>query len=169
MEGGVEREELRRRELGGVHGVEQALCGRQVGGRRRVGEVARDGRLEDEPGAHDVGDGEAACSHLQAHERAHAAAGGRDDDGAGARARAGLRADEAEHLEHAQRFAHARAADAQLGGEGPLAGETVAGGQPSVEEVGLDVLEHGLPGAGRIGCRSGAGCHVRSSRRADVV
>src|ERR671913_187723 len=65
--------------------AQSALGPREVGTRLGLGQVGGDGRLEDQPRAHDVGDGEAASSDLQAHEDTHAAAGSCDDDGAGAR------------------------------------------------------------------------------------
>ena len=122
----VEREELRRREVGGVHRVEDR---RAPGSSSSAGSVATrvdDGGLEHEAGRDDVVEREALRGDLQPQQRRHAALGRRDDDRAGCRARAGAGADESHHLEHAQRLADAGAADAEGGGELALGREPVA-------------------------------------------
>ena len=146
VERGVERQELLRGELGGVHRVEQALRRLQVGA-RGVGDVGHDSGLQHEAGLHDVAHAESLGRDLQAEQRAHGAVRGGDDDGAGARAGSGLGADEAHRLEHAHGLAHAGASDAEIRRESALGREVIAGGEGAVEQLSLDVREHGLPGA----------------------
>ena len=114
-----------------------------------VGERLDDCGLEHQPGLHDVVERKAAGGDLQPQEGGHSALRGGDDDGAGCRSRAGTGADQSHHLEHAQRLAHARASDAERRGEFALTGQTVARRETAVEQVGLDALEHHLPGARR--------------------
>ena len=160
MELGVEGDELLGGQRGVVHrGQRRAHVGEVVLGLRR--ERADHPLLQQEARGDDVGDREPLRRHLQPQERRQSAARRRDDDGAGRRPRAGAGADEAHHLEHAQRFTDARAADAERRGELALGGEAVAGCEPALEQVGLDLLEHHPPCASRGG--GDVVCHGESS------
>ena len=120
---GVEREELRGGQVGGIHRVEHGVRGV---GRARSGSAASASTTADSSTRRvrtTSSSGKPLRGDLQPQQRRHAAPRGGDDDRAGCRTRAGAGADESHHLEHAQRLAHARAPDAERRGELALAAE----------------------------------------------
>ena len=166
MELGVQRQELRGCEARGIHRLQQPeRLGKRLGGDVDLlmrtasfadegSELPRGRRFEDHARAHDVGDGKALRRDLQADERRHTAHRSGDDDRTRTGTRAGRGADEAEHVEHAQRLTHARAPDAEGGGEFPLGREMITGFEGALEQIGLDLLQDDAPctrGNGSVG------------------
>ena len=154
----IEREELPGREVGGIHRVEHGVRVARWSASASAASASTTADSSTQPRAHDVVEREPVRGDLQPQQRRHAAARRGDDDRAGGRARAGAGAHEPQHLEHAQRLADARAADAEAHGELALGRKAIAGRESPFEQVGLDALEH------ESATRATAGAVVASMR-----